>query len=51
VKALAGFLLFLFALAVFGFVAYVWQKADSEQPHHPIQGDTPTLPTTVTPAP
>ena len=45
-----GVLLFLFALATFAFVAYVWVVADNEQPNHPIQGDTPTLPTTVAPA-
>lgn len=46
-KAIGLFLLFLFAIVVFGFVAYVWQSADEKAP--PPQPFPP--PTTVVPAP
>jgi hypothetical protein len=51
VKAVGGILLFLFAVAVLGFVAFVWQTAADEQPKHPLPTVLTTPPSTVLPAP
>ena len=42
-------LLFLFACATFGFVAFVWLQPDTEPPPTVVRVDTPTLPPGVVP--